>query len=72
MLQDSTSKIGFFSDQIRDIKKREFRKGKSQQEEMFRLNEIHKTTQQRLQPVLLLVPEIPIKVSDNKSNIITF
>ena len=39
---------------------------------MFRLNEICKTTQQRLQPVLLLVPEIPIKVSDDKSKFMTF
>ena len=71
MLQDSTVKIGFFSDLIRDIKIREFRKGKTQ-EKMFRLNEIRKTTQQHLLPVLSLIPEVPVKISDDKSMFITF
>ena len=39
---------------------------------MFRLNEIRKTTQQRLQPVLSLMSETPVKVSDDKSKFITF
>ena len=39
---------------------------------MFRLNEIMKTSQKRLQPVLSLVPEVPVKISDDKSKFITF
>ena len=72
MRQDSTSKIGFFAELIRDIKLREFKKRKSQQEEMFRLNEIRKTAQQRIQPMLSLVPEVPVKISNDKSKFITF
>ena len=71
VLQDSTVTIGFFSGLIRDIKIREFRKGKTQ-EQMFRLNKIRKTMQQRLQPVLSLIPEVPVKISDDKSKFIIF
>ena len=49
------AKIGFFSELVRGIKIREFRENQPQKEEMFYLNEIRKTMQQRLQPVLLLV-----------------
>ena len=39
---------------------------------MFRLNKICKTTQQCLQPVLLLIPEVPVKISNDKTKFITF
>ena len=61
MLQDTTAKIGFFSDLVRGIKIRELKENKPSQEEMLRLNEIQKTTQQQLQTVVSLVPEVPVK-----------
>ena len=39
---------------------------------MFRLNKNRKTTQQRLPPVLSLIPEVPVKISDDKRKFITF
>ena len=39
---------------------------------MFRLAELQKTPQQRLQPVLSLVPETPLKVAEDKSQFIMF
>ena len=39
---------------------------------MFRLNEIRKTMQQHLQPMLSLIPEVPVKISNDKSKFITF
>ena len=39
---------------------------------MFRLAERQKTTQHCLWPMLLLVPELPLKVADDKTKFITF
>jgi hypothetical protein len=74
VLQVRPSKIGFFSELIRDIKIKAYRAKQAARtpEEMFRLTELQKTAHQRIQPVLSLVPEPPLKINEDKSKFITF